>query len=274
MNKIILLSDKEQVPKGAFDFACMLNRKEPILLTGVFLPKVDYWNSLFFYSYGAAAPLLFYTPEQEVLVADEAVPTFRKRCQQNGIEYRVHEKAYEDIKEELRIETRFADLLLFSNEAFYKDLDDVVSDEYTGHTIRHAECPVVAVPERFEEPNSIILAYDGSASSVYAIRQFAMLIPELAKLDTLLVYVHPDAGAEIPDKAYIEELTARHFPNLSFLHLDINPKKYFSTWLADRKNAMLVTGSQGRGGLSQLFRKSFISDILKEYMLPVFIAHR
>jgi nucleotide-binding universal stress UspA family protein len=40
------------------------------------------------------------------------------------------------------------------------------------------------------------------------------------------------------------------------------------------KNAMLVTGAQGRGGLSRLLRTSFISDVLKEHMLPVFIAHR
>jgi hypothetical protein len=262
------------MPKGAFDFVSMLNGQDPVLLTGVFLPKIDYWSSLFFYSGGAAAPLVFYTPEQEVLAAADAIPLFRKMCAKQGIEYRVHVKNYENIKEEIQIETRFADLLVFSDEAFYRDLDSVTSVEYTDNALHVSECPVVVVPEQFREPKNIVLAYDGSASSVFAIRQFAGLMPRLSKLETLLVYVNPDEEKELPQRGYIEELAARHFPNLKFLHLDVDAKKYFITWLADRPDAMLVAGAGGRGEFSELFRRSFIRDILKEHLMPVFIAHR
>jgi hypothetical protein len=37
---------------------------------------------------------------------------------------------------------------------------------------------------------------------------------------------------------------------------------------------MLVTGAKGRNGFSELFHRSFVADIIREHMLPVFIAHR
>jgi hypothetical protein len=276
MNKVILLSDKEQLPKGAFDFACMLNEQQPILLVGVFLPKVDYWDTQLYYSFGAAAPWINYVPgfEPDVLVAEEAATQFRTLCERNGIEYRIHDKKYEDIRAELRTESRFADLILFSNEAFYDHLDDVISDEYVEGTLRHAECPVVVVPEKFHKPENVVLAYDGTTSSVYAIRQFAALMPELAQLETILVYADPDDRHDFPDKDYIEELVARHYGNLTLLRLELDPRSYFGTWLAERRNTILVTGAQGRRGLSRLFRRSFIAEVLSEHKLPVFIAHR
>lgn len=272
MNKVVLLSDKEQLSKGAFDFACMLNEQSPILLSGVFLPEVDYWNALYYYSYGMGVPAPFY-PLSDVLVAQEASIQFRRLCELNGIDYRVREKQYENIKEELRLETRFADLLIFSNEAFYNHLDAVMSGEYTEEALHHSECAVVILPETFKRPDKIILGYDGSASSVYAIKQFAHLLPEFAKLETLLVYVNPHPDKALPDLDYMEELAARHFPNLSIMKLDIDPKEYFSTWLANVKNTMLVAGAKGRGGLSELFRRSFISEIVREHTIPVFSAH-
>jgi hypothetical protein len=273
MNKIVLLSDKEQLSKGAFEFACMLHEQSPILLSGVFLPHVDYWSSLLYYSYGVGVPAP-YLPEPEVAEKQEAISQFTTWCVRNGIEYRVHEKEYENIGTELRTETRFADMLVFSHESFYQHLDSVVSEEYTDEALHLAECPVVIVPENFVRPENIILTYDGSAWSVYAIKQFAQLMPELAKLEALLVYVNPYDGTDLPDRSYIEELAARHYPNLTLQKLDIDPTRYFDTWLSERKNAMLVAGAQGRNGISELFSKSFIKEVVAAHMLPVFTAHR
>jgi hypothetical protein len=79
MNKVILLSDTEQLPKGASEFAYILNGQSPILLSGVFLPQVDYWNSLYYFSYGMGVPMPYY-PLEEVAVAERALQQFRKLC--------------------------------------------------------------------------------------------------------------------------------------------------------------------------------------------------
>jgi hypothetical protein len=39
-------------------------------------------------------------------------------------------------------------------------------------------------------------------------------------------------------------------------------------------NSVVISGSFRRSGLSELFGKSFIIDIIKEYKTPVFIAHK
>ena len=94
--------------------------------------------------------------------------------------------------------------------------------------------PLLLVPEKFDFPESIILAYDGSENSVFAIKQFAYLFPELSNRQTLLVYANDDAEEDFPDKIQIEELAARHFSNLTLFKLDVNPKKYFSTWIFEK----------------------------------------
>jgi nucleotide-binding universal stress UspA family protein len=136
------------------------------------------------------------------------------------------------------------------------------------------ECAVLIVPERFDFPSRNVLAYDGSKESVYAIKQFAYLFPELTDAETLLVYANDDAEKDFPDKAQIEELAARHFPKLSMFKLDINPKRFFTLWASEEKSAMLVSGSYGHSGLSQLFKQSFVKDVITDHKVPVFIAHR
>ncbi|WP_301923889.1 hypothetical protein [Ferruginibacter sp.] len=41
-----------------------------------------------------------------------------------------------------------------------------------------------------------------------------------------------------------------------------------------KKSAILVSGSYGRSGISQIFKNSFIQNIIAEHRLPVFIAHK
>lgn len=136
------------------------------------------------------------------------------------------------------------------------------------------KCPVVLIPENFEFPTSNILAYDGSESSVYAIKQFAYLFPELIDNTTILIYAKEKGGEEFPDEANIEELAARHFSDLTLTRLEANPAKHFSSWLMKHNETILISGAFGRTGISRLFHKSFVSGIISDHQLPVFIAHR
>ena len=77
----------------------------------------------------------------------------------------------------------------------------------------------------------------------------------------------------IPDKAYIEELAARHFADLTITDLNINPTKHFNAWLGEMKTTSVVSSSFGRSGLGGLFHKSFIREVIKDHRIPVFITH-
>jgi hypothetical protein len=270
MKKILLAFDGENFSEGAFEFASSLNKKEPILLTGVFVSPVDTKN-LWAFSVGLPPAVV---PALEEEMADETknIERFKDLCDFNNIRCKVHEDYYGFAIPELKRETRFADILLIGSQTFYHNLGEGIND-YMINTLHKAECPVLLVPESFIFPQSNVLAYDGSDSSIYAIKQFAYLFPELCDNPTLLVYCE-ERNEMIPEKENMFELAAQHFSNLQILKLDIDPKKYFKKWIAEKKNSILISGAFGRSPISQTFRKSFVADIVKEHQLPVFIAHK
>ncbi len=276
MKKVIIPFDGVNFSQGAFDFARIMNEVEPILLTGLFLPQVDYANLWSFSAGGVAGPLFVPLVEDaDVEVITHSVFRFKSLCEKYHIEHRVHENYFEFAIPDLRRETRFADLLILGSEEFYKNMGTKVPNAYVKDALHNTECPIVIVPEKFNFPESIVLAYDGSESSVFAIKQFAYLFPALAKLPTLLITAdskHP--GNDFPERSNIEELAARHYSQLSLMKLEFDPHKYFSAWIMERKSSILVSGAFERSAFSESIRKSFVSEVIGAHQLPVFMAHR
>lgn len=273
MKKILLAFDGKHFSEGAFEFARSINELNPVLLTGVFLPQVNYAN-LWSYADGMNGPIFVPFVEGETDEAAAAnVERFQILCKKNNIDCRVHKDLTDLALPGLKKESRFADLLIIGSESFYENLTSGKPNEYLKDAMHGMECPVIVVPEKYDFPKTNVLSYDASESSVYAIKQFAYLFPELITNKTLLVYASEGAENDIPDMAYIEELAARHFPDLTITKLDINPKKHFNAWLSEMHTAIVVSGSFGRSGLAGLFHKSFISEIIKDHRIPVFITH-
>jgi len=274
MKKVLIAFDGTQFSEGAFEFAGMLNEYQPILLTGVFLPQVSYANV---WSYATAmdgSVLIPLIEEEEGEIIQKNMERFQNLCIKNGIAFRVH-KDYNDFAlPEIIRETRFADLLLISGEKFFENMASGHSVDYMRDVIREVECPVIVIPEKFSFPRRNIIAYDGSASSVFALKQFAYVLPELTANETLLVYSNDKEGSELPSENYIEELAAQHYKNLKLLRMEMDPKKYFNDWLKKEERPILISGALGRSALSQMFKKTFIDKVITDHQLPLFIAHR
>lgn len=273
MKKIILAFDGTNFSEGAFEFTRRLNELHPVLLTGVFIPQsllANLWS--FADSERVSLPVSLVNADEATLV-DQNKKRFEKLCQGNNIDYRIHEDFYDLALPELRKESRYADLIILGSQVFFEGKGIIGGHDYLKDDLQDVKCPIILVPEKFDFPESIILAYDGSDNSVFAIKQFAYLFPEMTSLPTLLVYAQDDPGKSFPDEVEIEELTARHFSDLTLFKLEINPKKYFSTWIAEKKSAILVSGAYGRRGFPGLFKKSFIRNVINDQNLPVFIAH-
>jgi hypothetical protein len=275
MKKIIIAFDGNHFSNGAMEFARQLNEREPILLAGIFVPQATYTN---LWSYSGAMVGGFVVPvaeQDDRELTERTIERFRHYCIHNGIPFRVHEDFSDFALPELTKETRFADLMIISSETFFEDLSNPQPGEYMKEILHETECPVIVIPEAFEFPGRNIIAYDGSASSAYSMKQFAYLFPDLAKNDTLLVYSRNEANKKIPYQSSIEELATQHFKNLSIMKLELNAAKYFKDWLrGSEDNVMLICGAFGRSTISQMFKKSFVTDIIADHKLPVFIAHR
>jgi nucleotide-binding universal stress UspA family protein len=273
MKKILLAFDGTHFSEGAFEFARRMNESSPILVTGVFLPQVDYAN-VWSYAGGTAGNLFIpLLEDEEAGAVQKNIAMFESLCQKNNIDYRVHKKFLDFALPGLKKETRYADLLIIGSESFYENLGINQPNESLKDALHASECPVLVVPEKFQFPESNVLTFNGSDDSVYAIKQFTYLFPELCRNTTLLVYAKEESGEELPDELYIEELAARHFPDLTLIKLPLDPKQYFNTWVTDRKGAILISGAFSRSVFSQMFKKSFITDVIRDHKLPVFIAH-
>lgn len=274
MKKILVAFDGDHFSEGILEFARVLNERNPILLTAAFLPQTSLSNLWSFSGGGLSGPdFVPLVEEEDAGKVEENTKRFESYCQKNGIEYRIHKTFFDFAVPELKKETRFADLLILSSEKFYEQAGTGNPNEYLKEVLHGVECPVVLVPEKFDFPGNNILSYDGNEASVYAIKQFAYLLPELTGNETVLVYANENAE-EFPEQVNIEELTARHFPDLVLQRLETSPKKFFSEWLAEKNGAIVVTGAFGRSDISRSFRKSFATELISDHHLPVFIAHK
>ncbi len=274
MKKILLAFDGQHFSKGVFEFVKQMNKHQSVLATGISLPAVDYVELL--YSYGGipAGPIYI---NDAINVDDrlvkENIDRFTELCKQNGIACKIHNDFTKHVLSQVREETLFADLLVISSKSFYENLGEETQDDYVDNVLHKSECPVILVPEDYKEPANIIMAYDGSSQSVFAIKQFSYLFPEFHDKQALLVYI--DKGkSDLPERANIEELISGCFPRFSIFKLKIDARKDMEQWLISNGDTLLVAGAFGRSLFSEMLKKSFIKDVLHHHKVPIFVAHK
>jgi hypothetical protein len=270
MLKISIQFDGGHFSQGAFDFAKQLSELTPISLTGSFLRQSDFvnlWNP---------APLIGISDVSfgdEHALEEATMNKFKAACETNQLHYHVHSFEHSIGFPALQKQTRFSDVFLVGGEVFFSNVSNKLPNEYLKDLLHIAECPVIIVPESFTFPSTIVLAYDGSESSVFAIRQFAVLFPELSEKKTILAY-SGNEDEEIPDLDYIKQFAACHFSNFECIKLSAGGRKGFGEWLKEVKDPLVVSGSFGRPELFEAIRKSFLTDVLREHQAVVFIAHK
>ena len=275
MKKIIIALDGEHFPHGAFEFAKYINQQSDILLAGVFLSPVDYSKVLAFSGVDGVTllPEWLMQDDDESLVSKNII-LFKEACEKEGIGYRVHKDNNLLALASLVEETRFADLLLVSSELFYKNIGSRQPNFYLEEVLKKTECPVLLVPEKFEVPNQVVLAYNGSESCLFAIKQFAYLFPELTSKETILLSISANTEEEIPEYSLVTELISGHYANLQLQHIVMNDKTNLVTWLGGQPSSYVVMGSFSRSMFSELFKKSFATSVIKDAKMPVFISHK
>lgn len=274
MKKVLIAFDGTQFSEGAFEFARLLNEQRPILLAGIFTPYANFAN---IWSYGGEMAGAGYIPLVDPVddrQVEKSIDRFETLCLHNGIKFRTHKDFSDFAEPEIKRETSFADLLILGSQRFFEDLLLDEPGYHLQNVLEIAECPVVVVPEQFSFPEKNILSYNGSSSSVFAIKQFAYLFPELANHETILVYFNEDQDKDLPHREELIELATQHYRNLNVTKMDLDPRKYLDTWLMENRKSILVCGSYGRSAWLQAFRKSFVSEIIGSHRMPVFIAHK
>ena len=272
MKKILLPFEGDNFPQELLDFAHELNTLSPVLLTAAFVPEVDYaqlWSA----SGGVASGVYIPQVKDEGAVIEDRSVKLTAFCARHSIKLSIHTDRFDFALAAIRKEARFADLLVVSATHFFDVISARQPNAYMKEILHGAECPMMLLPEKPGLPGDIILTYDGTASSVYAIKQFAYLFPELTSIRTSLVHLRAKKDEPFPDRDLIEEWASQHFKNLRVLDLAIRPEDFFDTWIAAQHQPWLIAGSYGRSDMSRFFSGSFISGLISRHKIPLFVAH-
>ena len=271
MKKVIIAFDGIHYSDGAFEFARRLNQLRAIFLTAVFVPQAEVpaWS----YAEGDSQgyiPLLEGTRSD---VIERNIQDFEQQCKENNIQYSIHRDFNGYAITELKRESLYADLLLIATELFYSTRDAEIPNVYLKKLLHDVKCSVILIPETFKFPERIVIGYDGSENSVFALKQFAYVLPELTQLKTSIVSIGIKKNKSLSDDKQLIELAERHFSDYSIERLDLISKTFFGAWLAELKSVLFVCGSYGRSAFTRLIRKSFADSVIREYALPIFISH-
>ena len=171
-------------------------------------------------------------------------------------------------------QSRFSDLLILDAEMSFDAHQNGILSELTKSVLKKTECPVMIAPYAFSGIGEIILAYDGSASAVFAIKQFMYLFPRLADKKITVLQVNNPGNPSITERHNILGLLHAHCSSVMFHTLNGPASETLLAYLAGKQNAIVVMGAFGSYPLSDGYRQSTAEPLVKTIKLPLFIAHQ
>ncbi|MCS6916786.1 MAG: universal stress protein [Chitinophagales bacterium] len=272
MKKVLLALEASTPAPALLEFAaayCPAND----LLVGVFLEDLSYRSYLTFFGeeYFAFDATLLQQAEQE---AARGLQQNIAYCQQF---FQVQQRSFKVHlgqgvpSAELVQESLFADLILVSYNTFFSSVTGnagMLSD-----VLGQAHCPILLIPDQHRPLQALLIAYDGKPNSVFAIRQFSLLCPNLSHhLPATLLHVRSGTETQ-PDRNLMDEYVSVHYPGVRVVERTGIPEKEIVELAHELAPAIVIMGAFGRNALSRFFTRSTAHQLLQERALPVFIAH-
>ena len=205
-------------------------------------------------------------------IVDKNIEAYKQACAETGLDgslLRARDKPLEETIEA----SRFADLLLIASGLSFDVGMETAPAKFVEEVLTAAQCPVLVMPKSMQPINEVIFTYNGTYSSVYAIKQFTHLFPSFKNKKVTALYVSENDDDGIKHKKYIKEYLQQHYENVEFKLLMGTPAAAIFSHLIRQQNCIVTFGAYGRSKISQFFKKSKAENILKSLDIPVFITH-
>ena len=264
MEKILLAIDALNPDKNSLEFACFLARLTKSKMTGIFLDNAALEETAIGDNSGETS---------KSGLIEKNIRWFNEKCIGEETKHDLHTDSGIPV-EELIIESRYADLVIVDSETSFNQPYEGSPTRFVKDFLNHAECPVVVAPESFEGIDEIVITYNGSSSSVFAMKQFSYLFPQLSDKKVSIIQVSENGKWNEKEKEKLSEWLKTHYYHFEFISLKGEADTALFDNLWKRKNVFLVMGAFGRGSISQFFKKSRGELIIKAITQPIFIAHR
>ena len=278
MEKVILVVMGATPSANATDFACYISEMVRCRLTGFFFENHQYKDI-------PAIQIAYGIPYVETIVTsdlpddvsrqeklDESMRHFRETCEKKGIQASAR-LLETPVLEKIIAESQFADLIIADATVSGASLSKEAPSSFLRELLAGARCPVLIAPVIHAPAEEVVFCYDGSPSSIFAMKQFTYLFPEMAGARGTVVQVNKEGDIAEAEKNRIRTWLTRHYDYSDIAVLQGNTEDELFTFLLEKKFAMIVTGAYGRSMISRFFRQSHADALIRTLNYPIFITH-
>ncbi len=274
MEKIVLLLNAHKPDVASIDFACRIATMEKAKIVGLFIENLFEPSA----KKESSSESYFTSSQQPDTVAvatdtDQSIRFFVQECARQNVQTETYLDKGEPIQETL-FESRFADLLIIDPHLDFYEGTEQLPSHFVKEILAGAECPVLLSPDKFSAFDEVVFCYDGSASAVFAMKQFTYLLPSFQTKKALLLEVNKTGKEEFgEDHRRIMSWLQAHYPVVHFQALAGRAKDELLSFFFMRAGLLIVMGSYGRSQLSNFFSHSAAEGLIRTVDLPIFIAH-
>lgn len=279
MKKILAVFDGYHVSKSTLAYAEEVAYTTNTHLVGCFLDEYIYRS----YSVPEVYKQYKKNPERVIKQLDEAdnkkrdeaVRKFEESCSKAKISFSVHRNKSIALQE-LKHESMFADLIIISGHETFNRFRQKPPTPFIKDLLADVQCPVLVVPDTYKPLDKITLLYDGTPSSIFAVKMFSYLFGDYNELPIEVFTVkstHLDS-LRLPDNKLMREFMKRHFSKAEYKVVKGDPEQQILGHLRNHKgNEMVVLGAYRRSELSRWFKASMADILMRELDTVLFIAH-
>ncbi|RXK87272.1 universal stress protein [Filimonas effusa] len=274
MKKMIVALDGLKYSESAASYAIHLAKQSNSFLAGIFLDDFTYHSYRIYDLIESGGEEKVVLEETDKAIRAESVSQFENACEEAGISFAVHHDQSIALQELLH-ESIYADLLVIDGKETLTHYTERSPSRFIRDLLAEAQCPVVVVPSSYRVMEKIIMLYDGSPSSVFAIRMFSYAFPVLKHLETEVVTVKdPVTAMNLPDNRLMKEFMRQHFPKATYTVLTGAAETEIVEHLKKQfGQTLVVLGAYQRGMVSRWLKTSMADVLIRELHCPLFIAH-
>lgn len=273
--RIILAMEGDRTSASSLRHAIEIAKGSGSVLIGIFMRDLKYAGFSYATMLGTSTSAYAVVGQAEKTATAKNIKTFQQKCSAAGVAHHVLLDQDAPITGLIE-ESAFADLIITDARMNIASLLPDVPSSSLRDILVEAHCPVLIVPDTYHSIRYTTLSYDGSPSSVYAMKMFRYIFPEWADRRTTLVSViDQKESTHLKSNNTVRELTDCLYPNIKYQVAKGDPATAISKYMKkEGAGSVVVMGAYGRHALSRLLHQSLSNALIKDAKVPVFIAHQ
>ena len=203
--------------------------------------------------------------------SDFILKDFRERCRKVALEAKV-KKVIGKIDETIIEEAQNTDLILMAKKGEHFHLKEGgLLGSVAQSVIRHSGKPVMITPDRFQEIESMGIAYDGSPSAKKALNLSLELSKQTAWALTAVIINSIEEKASAL-RAQVEEVAETQETDCEVIIMPGKESDEIINYIKEGAVELIVMGAYGHNRLRELLLGSTTSHIISKSTIPVLLT--